>query len=89
MHEFEIDIRLTKILKRISKKDVELFNAITKKIEQILNCEGINHYKNLKKPKQEFKRVHIKTSFVLVFKYIEAEDKILFYDLDHHDNIYK
>jgi len=33
--------------------------------------------------------VHINGPFVLIFKYDEQEDKILFYYLDHHDKIYK
>jgi len=38
---------------------------------------------------QHLKRIHVKGPFVLTFKYIESEDKVLFYDFDHHDNIYK
>ncbi len=34
------------------------------------------------------RRVHIGKSFVLVFEIIEKENKVIFLDLDHHDNIY-
>lgn len=76
-------------MRKLSKKDPVVYNELIKKIDEIVNCDDINHYKNLKWPLQHFKRVHIKKSFVLTFKYIECEDKVLFYDFDHHDNIYK
>ena len=60
-----------------------------KKIEEIVSSDDINHYKNLKKPLNDFKRVHIDAHFVLVFIYDKNEDVVYFYDLDHHDNIYK
>ena len=89
MREFSIEEDLKKNLSKISKKDKILYNAIMKKIEEILTCEDVNHYKNLKKPLQDFKRVHVKSSFVLIFKYIESEDKVVFYRLKHHDDIYQ
>ncbi|HOI18655.1 MAG TPA: addiction module toxin RelE [Candidatus Woesearchaeota archaeon] len=89
MREFSIEEDLKKNLSKISKKDKILYNAIMKKIEEILTCEDVNHYKNLKKPLQDFKRVHVKSSFVLTFKYIESEDKVVFYRLKHHDDIYQ
>lgn len=85
MREFLIEKGLKRKLKKIVKP---LYNSTIKKFEDILNSKDIDHYKNLKKPLQNFKRVHIKGSFVLIFKYLEQEDKILFYELDHHDNIY-
>jgi len=89
MREFSIEEDLKKNLSKISKKDKILCNAIMKKIVEILNCEYVSHYTNLKKPLQDFKRVHVKSSFVLTFKYIESEDKVVFYRLKHHDDIYK
>ena len=49
----------------------------------------LNELNNLRKPLQHLKRVHIKSSFVLTFKYIGSEDKVVFYYFDHHDNIYR
>ena len=47
------------------------------------------HYKNLQHDLKEFKRVHIDSSFVLVFKVDEQAKIGLFEDLDHHDVIYR
>ena len=59
-------------------------------MHQIINSDEftIEHYKNLKSPKQHLKRVHIDRHFVLVFHYDKAKKHILFADFDHHDNIY-
>ena len=34
------------------------------------------------------RRVHIDKSFVLIFEIVETENKVIFLDFDHHDNIY-
>ena len=88
MREFSIEDSLKKTLSKIFKKDKVLYNAIMKKIEEIITCENVNHYKNLRNPLQDYKRVHIKSSFVLTFKYIPSEDKVVFYNFGHHGNIY-
>lgn len=89
MHKFSVEEKLRKTMNKLSKKDPSMFDALIGKIDEITNCEDINHYKNLRSPLQHLKRVHIKGSFVLTFKYVESEDKVVFYDFDHHDNIYK
>ncbi len=89
MRKFSLEENLRKTIDKIAKKDKVLYLALMKKMEEILNCSDVNHYKNLRRPLQDFKRVHVKSSFVLIFKYFQAEDKIVFYDLDHHDQIYR
>jgi len=89
MREFSIENKLQRILNKLYKKDKEAYQVLINKIEEILNYKDVEHYKNLKKPLQYLKRVHVKSSFVLTFKYIKSEDKIIFYNYNHHDNIYK
>lgn len=89
MRDFEIEGNLYKNLKKIFKKDKKRYRIIFKKINEVVNYTNVDHYKNLRRPLQNFKRVHIDTNFVLIFKYDKNDDKIFFYDLDHHDNIYK
>lgn len=48
-----------------------------------------NHYKNLKYPYNNFKRVHVNNSFVILFDINETDKTITFWDYDHHDKIYK
>ena len=88
MHDFSVEEGLKKKLAKFLKKDNVLYEAIMKKITEIINCEEVNHYKNLRAPLERFKRVHVKSSFVLIFQYKEADDFIVFYDVEHHDFIY-
>jgi len=89
MHKFEIEEKLHQILKKLFKKDKKRYEIIWKKINEIINNSDIEHYKNLRFPMNEFKSVPIDKSFVLIFKYNRVNDKVKFYDLDHHDKIYK
>jgi YafQ family addiction module toxin component len=89
MHNFKVEKDLHKVLQKFFKKDKRRYEIIWKKIKQIISDSNIEHYKNLKAPLNNFKRIHLDMSFVLIFKYNKTEDKIYFYDLDHHDNIYK
>ena len=89
IRKFLIENRLKKVLKKIYKKDKALHDVLMGKIQEILTCKDVNHYKNLRKPLQRLKRVHIKGPFILTFKYDETNDNVIFYDFDHHDNIYK
>lgn len=83
---YEIHPDLDKILAKFSKKDKVQYEAILNKIEEIINCKDINHYKNLRRPLQRYKRVQIYKSFVLLFR--QEGDKIIFRYYDHHDNVY-
>lgn len=89
MRKFEVSDKLKKNLAKLSKKDKTRYKSIIKKIKEIIVCKDINHYKNLRKPLQQFKRVQIDKSFVLTFEFIKSEDSIKFIELEHHDKIYK
>ena len=88
MRKFSIEEKLQKTIEKLSKKDKVMYNHIMKKMQEILECDNVNHYKNLRAPLQDFKRVHIRGSFVLIFKYIEGKNKIIFFDFNHHDYVY-
>ena len=88
MREFEIKPELDKKLVKFSKKDKNSYEAVMKKIEEVISSPNVEHYKNLRYDMKESKRVHI-GHFVLVFKFIKSENKIIFVDFDHHDKIYK
>ena len=73
----------------MAKKNKAQLKKISKKIKEIIACKDISHYKNLKKPMQHLKGVHIDKSFVLVFSVDENKKNIIFEEFDHHDRIYK
>lgn len=91
MFDFDLTDELKIIIGKLIKKDKKRAEIINKKIREIVACDSnsIQHYKNLRYDLKEFKRVHIDTSFVLVFKVNLARNFVLFVDFDHHDNIYK
>ena len=87
MHHYEIEPSLQKILNKLSRKDRQLYEQVLKKVEEVINSFDAEHYKNLRYDMKDRKRAHI-GHFVLVFKFIKQENKIIFVDFDHHDNIY-
>ena len=88
MREFEIKPQLYKKLVKLSKKDRFSYEAIMKKIKEVLNSSDVEHYKNLRYDMKDSKRVHI-GHFVLIFSYDPTKDFVSFEDYDHHDNIYR
>jgi len=78
---------LDKSLNRLAKKDSHLYEQVLMKMEEIANSSDIEHYKNLKYRLKDRKSVHI-GHFVLIFKFLKEENRIIFMDFDHHDNIY-
>ncbi|MEA3414380.1 MAG: hypothetical protein U9Q99_02550 [Nanoarchaeota archaeon] len=71
----------------VKKRDKKLFKSFEKKVFQIIgsNLEEINHFKNLKKPLNNLKRVHV-GSFVLTFQF--KNNIIFFEDFVHYDYAY-
>jgi len=88
MYNYETTPALLKILGKLSRKDKQLYENILGKIDEIINCEDVEHYKNLKFNMKDKKRVHV-GHFVLVFKFVKEENKIIFLDFGHHDDMYK
>ena len=89
MRKFEISIKLKRILKKLVKKDRLRYEATLKKIDEICSSQDVEHYKNLSHDMKEFKRTHILSHFVLIFKFDKKTDKIKFEDLQHHNDIYR
>lgn len=88
MREFDVENKLSKTLAKLAKRDAQKYRTVMRKMQEILTCSNPDHYKNLRYDLKNMKRVHI-GQFVLVFCYDELNDKIIFEDYDHHDNIYK
>ena len=87
MYDYELRKEVERIFFKIVKKNPKLIEIIHKKINEIRS--NPEHYKNLRKPLQHLKRVHVDKHFVLVFSIDHQERKIIIEDYNHHDNIYK
>ena len=82
----------SKFKKQLKKvKDKKSQENIMSKITEIANTVENNpdHYKNLKKPMQKYKRAHVNNSFVLIFRIDKENKKVIFFDYEHHDKSYK
>ena len=87
MYKLKRSDKLVKILKKLFKKDRRRHESTLNKIKEIISGDP-NHYKNLSHGMKQFKRVHIDSHFVLIFKVDENNKSIWFEDLQHHDIIY-
>lgn len=89
--DFDISDKLKLIIGKLAKKDKTRIIILNKKIKEIINNnqDSIDRYKSLKDPLNEYKRVHIDKSFVLIFKVDKIKNHIIFDRLEHHDRIYK
>lgn len=86
MYSYELRKSVEKMFFKLAKKNPKQLGIIENKIQEIR--QNPNHYKNLRKPLQHLKRVHIDKSFVLVFSVDETLKHIVIEDYGHHDNIY-
>jgi mRNA-degrading endonuclease RelE of RelBE toxin-antitoxin system len=83
-----ISDELKKTLVTMKGKDQKMFQMVEKKILQIASSDSltVQHYKNLRSPLNDYKRVHI-GNYVLLFR-VQAEH-IIFEALEHHDQVYQ
>ena len=86
MYKPGIESNLKKKLGKLFKKDRKRYAIVMKKIEEIL--QNPHHYKPLSHDMKQLRRVHIGSSFVLVFSIDENNGIVLFVDMNHHDKIY-
>ena len=86
MYSYELRKGVEKIFFKLAKRNPKQLLIIEDKIQEIR--ENPQHYKNLRKPLQPLKRIHIDKSFVLVFSVDENRKHIIIEDYDRHDNIY-
>jgi YafQ family addiction module toxin component len=83
---YETSKHLERELIKLKKKNKRRLDIVLKKMSEILS--NPHHYKPLSHDMKGLRRVHIDKSFVLIYEIIEDENKIIFLDLDHHNNIY-
>ena len=86
MYKLVVRKSVETIFFKLAKKNQKQLKIIGKKIEEIQR--NPQHYKNLKKPLQHLKRVHIDKSFVIVFSVDESTKTVIIEDYTHHDKIY-
>ena len=88
MYSLYVKPEADRIFKKLSKKSRRQLRIIHKKIGWIRR-KPHHKYKHLRKPLQTFSRVHIDSSFVLIFKIKHQEKALEIYYYGHHDSVYK
>lgn len=86
MYTYEFRKSVEKEFFKLAKKNPKQLVIIEKKIQEII--KNPQHYKNLKRPLQHLKRVHVGSSFVLTFSVNENYKKVIIESYDHHDKVY-
>jgi YafQ family addiction module toxin component len=86
MYDHVITDKLDRKIKKLRRKSAKRVLTIWKKIYEVK--ENPYRYKILRGNMKGIRRVHIDSSFVLVFDIIEKEYLVRFLDYDHHDNVY-
>ena len=88
MYYLYIKPEADKIFKKLVNRNPKQLEIIKDKILDI-RTNPQHTYKFLKKPLQNFNRVHIDGSFVLIFKISHERKTVDVYYYDHHDNVYQ
>ncbi|MEK6849023.1 MAG: type II toxin-antitoxin system mRNA interferase toxin, RelE/StbE family [Nanoarchaeota archaeon] len=85
---FLLDIpeQLDKLFKKLAQRDKKQLEALDKKIKQVL--ADPYHFKPLRGDKKGSRRVHIDSSFVLIYEIDEKNNTIKLLDYQHHDSVY-
>ncbi len=73
-------------IQKACRKNKTLEGALRKKISQILGAP--HHFKPLKAPLQNKRRVHIMNCFVLIYEVVEETKSVRLLRFSHHDDAY-
>jgi YafQ family addiction module toxin component len=85
VYSLEVVVRVDRTFERLQRKDPVQFEALSKKIKQIL--ENPQQFKPLRAPMQHMRRVHV-GSFVLIYDIDEDRKVVTVRRYEHHDNVY-
>jgi len=86
MYTIENSSKVDKIFRKLSRKNPQEFEAITKKLVEL--AEDPRRFKPLSNVMKGFRRVHF-GSFVLIFSIDEERMTVVLEDYEHHDTVYR
>jgi len=87
MYALAVRRSVDEIFSKLAKKNPKQMIIIEKKVEQIL--ANPHHFKPLRAPMQNLRRVHVGKSFVLVYSIDEERKLVTIEDYAHHDEVYQ
>jgi len=80
LYSLEVVEKVDRILKKLRKKDLAQFEAISRKVNEIL--ENPQQFKPLRRPMQHMRRVHV-GSFVLIYDVDETKKVVTIRRYEH------
>ena len=86
MYSLDTSTEIDSIFEKLKKKNPKQLKIIDKKVNEIL--QNPYHFKPLKGNMKNMRRVHIDSSFVLIYEIDEENKTVILLDFNHHDNIY-
>jgi len=86
MYAIENSEKIDRIFKKLSKRNPEQLEALTRKLPEI--AENPHRFKPLSNAMRGFSRVHF-GSFVLLFSIDEERNTVVLEDYEHHDRVYR
>lgn len=91
MFDFDLSDEFKKILKKLSKKNPTIADAVSRKIKEVIarDKHSIMMYKNLRHDLKNLKRVHITEWLVMTFEVDINRNFILFVKIAHRKDVYK
>ena len=84
MRDYKTSALFEKNTKKLKGQDL---NNFLNKIDEILDIEDLNFYKNLKHDLKKYKRVHVNNSYVILF--FGNDNIVYFVDYLNHNKVYK
>ena len=86
MHSLEYSDDCRDEIRKLCRKNSTLEDALRKKIDRIL--ETPHHFKPLRAPLQNKRRVHVMGCYVLIYEVIEETKTVRLLRFSHHDDAY-
>ena len=85
MYSFSLSDKLSVILKKMKKRDRTAYGRIGRRIDELRENPRLG--KPLSSNLKGSWRVHV-GHFILLYRINESENKLEFYDFEHHDKAY-
>jgi YafQ family addiction module toxin component len=86
VYSLEVVEKVDRIFKKLRKKDLTQFEALSMKVNEVL--ENPQRFKPLRSPMQHMRRVHV-GSFVLIYDIDETRKVVTIRRYEHHNSVYK
>ncbi len=85
-YSLELSKKLDRKFAKMARKEKHRLEIIWKKVGEIR--ENPNHYKPLRGDLHGRRRVHIDSSFVLIYRVDEEHQAVRLLEFEHHDKAY-